>query len=105
MASSSFVHDLCLPVTIADNKAMRVPTSPDLVQLDDLLTRATVLAELRASDDTLGKAEDLLWEYERRLLDLAASETRHRDWRELRPIFVRLLAELEDVLYGQTAAV
>ena len=78
---------------------MQVPAVPDLVALDHMLTKLNVLVELRATHDTVDRAEAILTEVAARIDALAESPSRHRDWRHQRFEVQRLLVDLDQVLY------
>lgn len=80
---------------------MRVPVEPNALELERLLTRLSVLVELRSTVENRQHAEALLGTIEAEIDAVLASPTKHRDWRSRRFEVLRLLTDLDQVLYYQ----
>jgi len=80
-------------------KPMRVPEAPDTQELERLLTRLSVLVEIRATEANARRAQELLDGITAEIDTTLDSAQKHREWRVRRYKVLELITELDSVLY------
>ncbi|MDE3075954.1 MAG: hypothetical protein KGJ86_11050 [Chloroflexota bacterium] len=77
---------------------MKVPKEPEAEELARLLDTLEARIELRAYEDNVESAYEVLARAQAEIEAILSSQTVHRTWRERRPALLDLVAELDRVL-------